>query len=212
MPRKPGGEGPQVPRPFNPLEKQRLAESIVRALLDRPPERLPPGEPFLGAGIYVIYYRGGFELYQALSELNAEELRHPIYVGRAIPPGGRKGGFSEPVPVQALFGRLAQHAASIRQAENLDLDDFLCRFLVVDEFWIGLAESLLIESYRPLWNVVVDGFGNHDPGAGRHQGRRPNWDTLHPGRAWATRLQASSLDSEEIQARVARHLEALPQA
>jgi hypothetical protein len=75
-----------------------------------------------------------------------------------------------------------------------------------------LAESLLIERYRPLWNVVVDGFGNHDPGSGRHQGKRPNWDTLHPGRAWASRLQPSTLSLVAIEQRVRAYLLALSQS
>jgi len=127
-----------------------LAQSIVRELLERDAEPLPPREAFIGAGIYLIYYRGPFKLYSPLAQLNSIDLRHPIYVGQAISPGGRKGGFAESVSTPALFGRLSQHAASIRQAKNLEIEDFSCRFLVVDEFWISLAESLLIESYRPL--------------------------------------------------------------
>jgi hypothetical protein len=157
----------------------------------------------------VIYYRGDLPLYRALADLNRTEFRRPIYVGQAVSPGGRKGGFSDITNSPALFSRLSQHAASIRQTENLEIADFACRFLVVDEFWITLAESLLIESYQPLWNVVVDGFGNHDPGSGRHQGKRPNWDTLHPGRSWASRLQPSALDLEAISARVEAHMSTL---
>lgn len=26
-----------------------------------------------------------------------------------------------------------------------------------------LAESMLIEQLKPVWNVCLDGFGNHDP-------------------------------------------------
>jgi hypothetical protein len=74
-----------------------------------------------------------------------------------------------------------------------------------------LAESLLIERYRPLWNVVVDGFGNHAPGSGRYQGKRPNWDTLHPGRVWASRLQPSALSLVAIEQKVRAYLLASPQ-
>jgi len=200
MQRSGSGEGPRIPKPYNPLEKRRLAESIVRELLAAEPEPLGELQPFIGAGIYLIYYCGKFLLYKALATLD-----HPIYVGQAVSPGGRKGGFSEITNSPALFNRISQHAASIRQAENLDIADFTCRYLVVDEFWISLAESLLIESYQPLWNVVVDGFGNHDPGAGRHQGKRPSWDTLHPGRPWAAKLQPSALDMSQIEAKVANH-------
>jgi hypothetical protein len=211
---KPPDKGGPPARPYNPLEKRRLAESIVRELLGLEAHPLPPGTRFPGAGIYTIYYRGDFELYRPLSGLNAREWRHPIYVGSvgsASSPGGRKGcEFSDELPrTRALFNRLAQHAETIAQAKNLDIGDFRCRYLVVDEIWVRLAESLLISNFRPLWNVVVDGFGNHDPGAGRHQGKRPSWDTLHPGRAWAERLQPGALSVEEIKRRVSAYMIAL---
>ena len=200
-------ESRKAPKPYNPLEKRRLAESIVRALLVSPAELLGELEAFIGAGIYAIYYRGRFPLYAPIAAANHNDLKLPIYVGQAVSSGSRKGGaFSEESKSPALFSRLNQHASSIRAAENLVLDDFVCRYLVVDDVWISLAESLLIETYRPLWNVVLDGFGNHDPGSGRHQGKQPNWDTLHPGRAWANRLQPSSLSMSEIGVRVVEHL------
>ena len=203
--------GPRAPKPYNPLEKRRLAESIVRELLARPSEPLPPPEPFVGAGIYLIYYAGEHILYKPLAALNNTEPTHPIYVGQAAGPGARKGGFAEGTKQPVLFNRLSQHAGSLRQTTNLDIEDFRCRYLVVDDIWIGLAESLLIERYRPLWNVVVDGFGNHDPGSGRHQGKRPNWDTLHPGRVWASRLQPSALSLVAIEQKVRAYQLASPQ-
>jgi hypothetical protein len=181
----------------------------VRELLASVAEPLGGLEPFVGAGIYIIYYRGVFEPYRVLSDLNREEFAHPIYVGKATPPGGRKGGFSETIPSPALFNRLGQHAGSVRAAANLDINDFFCRYLVIDDFWISLAESLLIESYQPLWNAVVDGFGNHDPGAGRHQGKRPSWDTLHSGRPWSERLPVGALSIEQIVQRISVHLDRL---
>ncbi len=210
MGRRSAGDGPRIPKPYNPLEKRRLAESIVRELLTGEPEPLGDLLPFIGAGIYVIYYRGRLALYKPLADLNRNELVRPIYVGQAVSPGGRKGGFSEITNSPALFTRLSRHGSSIRQAENLDITDFMCRFLVVDEFWISLAESLLIESYQPLWNIAVDGFGNHDPGSGRHQGKRPSWDTLHPGRPWAAKLQPSAMDLEQIAGKVVALLATLP--
>ncbi|MEN6603100.1 MAG: Eco29kI family restriction endonuclease, partial [Bryobacteraceae bacterium] len=114
----------------------------------------------------------------------------PIYVGKAVPAGTRKGGMGLDVsPGCALYNRLSEHAESIQCATNLRLDDFFCRYLAVDDIWIPLGENLLIEMFRPVWNVLIDGFGNHDPGKGRHQGKRPAWDVLHPGRAWASKLQ-----------------------
>jgi hypothetical protein len=46
--------------------------------------------------------------------------------------------------------------------------------------------------------LVVDGFGNHDPGTGRRNMKRPRWDILHPGRSWAGRLQPAETAKQVI--------------
>ena len=174
---------------FNPLDKRNLAESVADAVLQQPISKLPPG-PFIGAGIYAIYYTGDFPLYKKIAKLNlGETFAQPIYVGKAVPAGARKGGFGFcEEQGQALYKRLCDHAKSIDEAENLSVADFFCRFLAVDDIWIPLAESLLIEKFSPLWNRAMDGFGNHDPGKGRYNQQKSQWDTIHPGRGWATRL------------------------
>jgi len=173
-------------KPYNPLEKANLGKSVADALLSRKATKLGELTPFHGAGIYAIYYAGDFSAYEKLSLINATQgPTIPIYVGKAIPEGGRKGGnlFADK-PTKALYRRLAEHAESIQSTE-LKLEDFVCRYLVVDDIWIPLGEALLITEFSPLWNVFLDGFGNHDPGKGRYQGLAPKWDVLHPGRAWA---------------------------
>jgi hypothetical protein len=182
-------EIPVIP-PFNPLDKSSLGESVADALLQQAVEHLPP-EPFIGAGIYAIYYKGDFELYSDISEQNRCGLyRWPIYVGKAVPAGARKGGFGLGAnPGTVLSSRLKEHAASIAQAKNINQEDFECRYLVVDDIWIPLAESMLIEMFHPLWNRKIDGFGNHDPGKGRYNQQRSAWDTVHPGRSWAEKLK-----------------------
>jgi len=164
-----------------------------------PAQQLPP-EPFQGAGIYAIYYTGAFPLYSQMAAMNRDGQFHwPIYVGKAIPAGARKGGFGLGAePGLALHRRLADHQKSIQHASNLLLEDFACRFLVVEDIWIPLGEALLIEMFRPLWNRSLDGFGNHDPGKGRHNQRRSPWDTVHPGRPWAEKLQPSDTSKEGI--------------
>lgn len=109
--------------PYNPLDKLRLAESVVGALLRQEARRLPPEPSFQGAGIYAIYYLGTFEAYSPVAEQNQHgRLNLPIYVGKAVPPGGRQGGFRLPSrPTSALFTRLGQHASSINDATNLDI-------------------------------------------------------------------------------------------
>lgn len=194
--------------PYNPLAKRNLAASIVTRLLAQIPQSLPASN-FPGAGLYALYYTGKYEAYRKISEPNQQGgMRQPIYVGKAVPKGGRKGleGFDVPHG-DALYKRLKEHSDSISAARNLKLSDFRCRWLVVDEVFIPLAESLLISHYKPLWNAVVDGFGNHPPGSGRDKGKKPMWDILHPGRAWAERLQ-SSVTVDEVLGKIRVFLDA----
>lgn len=185
---------------FNPLDKRNLGVSVADALLEKTPVALPPAKAFDGAGIYVIYYIGDFPAYKSIAEKNRSgKFEAPIYIGKAIPAGGRKGALEPNVKAgPVLFKRLSEHADSIRQAKgNLKLEDFYCRFLLVDDIWIPLGESLLIQTFAPLWNRTVDGFGNHDPGAGRYNGQCPPWDVVHPGRAWAAKCKPSPRSQEE---------------
>jgi Eco29kI restriction endonuclease len=194
--------------PFNPLDKTNLGDSVAEAVLEQPVGTLPPELPFIGAGIYALYYEGDFPLYREVARLNRNgRFRWPIYVGKAVPAGARKGGYGLGAdPGQVLFSRLGEHASSIRQAENLRVADFRCRFLVVDDIWIPLAEALLIEMFAPLWNRKIDGFGNHDPGSGRYNQQRSAWDVLHPGRPWAAKLRPSATDERQIRDGAVRYL------
>jgi hypothetical protein len=175
-------------KPYDPLDYNNLARSVVNALLEMTPESLPLRKSFKGIGVYAIYYTGGFAPYKKIS---SDKFITPIYVGQATPTGSRKGAPVESAMAgNALFSRLNQHAKSIEAATNLRLEDFRCRYLIVVPVWVGLAEQFLISHYKPVWNIVIDGFGNHDPGKGRKDMRKPRWDVLHPGRNWAEKLPA----------------------
>lgn len=192
-------------KPYNPLAIASIAASIVRELLGQPCTALPPTTRFYGAGIYAIYYHGSFSLYESVAQRNQHDCAMPIYVGKAIPLGGRKGmQVGVGMPGVPLFNRLAEHAESIRVATNLELIDFQCRYLVVEELFIELAERTLIQTYKPVWNACLDGFGNHDPGSGRYNGQRPGWDEVHPGRAWAYKMPKPNKQSAEEWARTIR--------
>lgn len=200
---------------YNPLDKINLGKSVADALLEQPLQALAEISSFEGAGIYVLYYRGSFPAYAPMAAANADEARWPIYVGKAIPSGGRKGAsLKASERGKALFKRLADHRDSIKEVEaaggNLSVADFQVRFLTVDDIWIPLGESLLIARFRPLWNIALDGFGNHDPGKGRYEGLRPLWDHLHPGRSWAERCAIREETTVEIEARLADFLAAHP--
>src|SRR5204863_1296709 len=81
------------------------------------------------------------------------------------------------------------HAWSVDAATNLHVEDFRVRYLVVEDIFIGMAEQLLIQQFRPLWNVHLSGFGLHDPGRRRYGGNRSEWDELHPGRPWQPHMR-----------------------
>jgi hypothetical protein len=194
--------------PYNPLDKINLARSIEAELLSRPVTPLGSTEGIVGAGVYVIYYRGDFSPYSAIAHANAEEWKQPIYVGKAIPRGGRKGGITSNTPGSgaALSMRLRKHGESIRAVENLRIEDFVFRYVVLDDIWIPLGENILIESFKPLWNVAVEGFGINDPGKGRSAQKRSPWDVLHPGRGYASRLTGGGPEVTAVLERIEDHL------
>lgn len=198
--------------PYNPLDTKNLGVSVAEALLSREAIQLGLIKRFKGAGIYAIYYSGDFDAYRPLSQANKRgSFKAPIYVGKAVPPGARKGGFGlGEKPTTALYDRLSDHAESIKLATNLNIKDFHCRYLVVDDIWIPLGESLLIAKFSPLWNSLVDGFGNHDPGKGRYEGLCPRWDVLHPGREWATRCRQRSETIKQIKKDIEEYFRSRP--
>ncbi|MBJ7019458.1 Eco29kI family restriction endonuclease, partial [Vibrio cholerae] len=83
------------------------------------------------------------------------------------------------------------------QAVNLDENEFLCRFMVLQgnaTEMISTIESYLIRQYSPLWNSYIDGFGINAPGKGRYNQQPSEWDTLHPGRSYDKMLTGESRD------------------
>jgi hypothetical protein len=200
--------------PYNPLDKFNLARSIEVELLARVAIPLGECDSISGAGVYAIYYTGEFPAYAPIAAANRNgEFKSPIYVGKAIPKGGRKGGLTKDSAVgRALADRLRQHASSVDEASNLQLADFHVRHLVVDDIWIPLGENMLIETFKPVWNRAIDGFGNKDPGRRRATQYKSPWDVLHPGRKFAEKLADSSLTPEFLIARVADYLAGRPLA
>lgn len=206
VPAEPEGARARGPERFDPLALANLARSVERELIDQPPHPLPPEIPFSGGGVYCIYYFGSCAPYAPIA---STPLSIPIYAGSAISPRRGDAGLLGPADQPLLFNRLRDHARSLEQATDLRLDDFSCRSLVVDDIWAPVAANLLIYHFRPLWNVVVEGFGLHDPGGARYGSARSSWDELHPGRSWAARLGASRRSRAEILHSVADHLKDL---
>jgi hypothetical protein len=112
----------------------------------------------------------------------------PIYVGKSVPKGWRSGRVSFEERSINLWKRIREHSNSILQVENLDISDFECKYIILDIDLIAFAEATLIRNYKPLWNCVLDGFGNHYPGINRLNQAKSDWDTLHPGRPWILKM------------------------
>jgi len=192
---------PQID-PYNPLDLEALGGSLIRAMERRPLEVLGSIRTFPGSGIYALYYIGSEHPYSELGEFNRQnDCRLPIYVGRAKDPGSRQGiSPFDPVAEPLLFSRVQEHKRTIRTVETsatahipLRLDDFRARMLVCLPLWVPLAEAMAIRLDRPLWNSSLSGFGIHAPGSGREEQRRSQWDQMHAGRRFATRLPENGL-------------------
>lgn len=185
---------------FYSPEFEELIKDTIRFFNGTPIQPMPPLENFEGAGVYALYYIGKSGLYGKFHEINRLEYRQPIYIGKAVPKGWRQGRISTSSSHE-LYRRLYDHAKSIKAASDLHITDFLCRFMILENAasnMIGTVEAALIRNYQPLWNCYIDGFGNHDPGSGRYNQVRSEWDTLHPGRVWASRCAESSMSFEDI--------------
>lgn len=181
---------------FNSPEFEELIKDSVRFFNGTPIQPLPPIESFDGAGVYALYYIGKEGIYSNFHKINRIEFRLPIYVGKAVPQGWRQGRKTKSSS-QELYRRLCEHTKSICAAENLSIDDFLCRFMILENASSNLIspiEAALIRIYQPLWNSLIDGFGNHDPGSGRYKQERSDWDLIHPGRKWALKCAGSTKD------------------
>ena len=191
-----------------------LVKDAVRFFNGTPVHTLPPPETFLGTGVYALYYTGKNPLYKRYAELNRLSYDYPIYVGKAVPKGWRQSRSSDNALNQSreLISRLREHSRSITKGSELLLEDFMCRFVIFEEEgsdMISTIEAALIKLNRPLWNTAVDGFGNHDPGSGRYEQAKSDWDVIHEGRTWATKCNGTHRERSKIFSNISRHLKSL---
>ena len=193
---------------FKSPELANLLKDSIRFFNGTPVYELPPPERFDGSGVYALYYTGESNYYNTIAETNRLAYDLPIYVGKAISPGGRRGVATNDKPSSSLYGRLYEHAGNIHQVKNLNKKDFHCRFMIIpydEEGLISPIEAALIKLYNPLWNSKVDGFGNHTPGAGRFNQAKSSWDVIHPGRAWADKCTGKHVAKSTILAEIKKY-------
>lgn len=191
-----------------------LVKDAIRFFNGTPALPLPPPSRFFGSGVYALYYTGKLPLYKRYAELNRLAYGFPIYIGKAVPRGWRQSRLSDHSSTRSieLYSRLREHARSIAAVQGFAPTDFSCRFVIFEDEgsdMISTAEAALIKLSRPLWNTVLDGFGNHDPGNGRYEQATSDWDVIHPGRLWATRLKGTPNSKKQILASITAHLASL---
>ena len=157
--------------------------------------------------MYAIYYKGSFAPYAPLAGTD-----HPIYVGKADPASSSAKDAVE--QGTKLSDRLQEHAKNIRKAtSSLNIDDFECRFLVVQTGFQKSAEDYLINFFKPIWNSetkICFGLGKHGDSPSTRGNKRSPWDTLHPGRPWAQSITTNQKSLQRILEEIAAHLVANP--
>lgn len=141
--------------PWDEAELARRLLEVVHTRERRPLEEVP--EP--GPGAYALF---GSPWRPGLADGTI-----PIYIGSC----------------RSLAERHARHRRSLEEA-GLTSSLRLLTLPTSSTASAAFAERLLIELYRPAWNVHVRGFGNRTPGA-RRSGRISSWDAAFPGRCWA---------------------------
>lgn len=191
---------------FDPGDPLRIAELIVNTMNAQPKIPLSSIGRFWGAGVYALYYKGDYDAYRPIKGRN-----HPIYVGKADP----KDTHAKTPEGQGakLCGRLSEHAKNIGKASNLRVEDFECRYLVVQSAWQKAAEDHLIVVYKPIWNNETDicyGLGKHGDKSDTRKNERSPWDMLHPGRKWAEGNPVNSKSVAQIKADIAAHFRQHP--
>ncbi|KHS93964.1 restriction endonuclease [Pectobacterium brasiliense] len=187
-----------------------LLKDAIRFFNGTPVHSLPPPQPFPGAGVYALYYTGHSPLYEAYSQINRFAYNLPLYVGKAVPAGWRQSRISDSTTRarSELSFRIREHSRNIAKASNLKLEDFTCRFVIFEAAgsdMISTVEAALIKLHKPLWNTVVDGFGNHTPGAGRFAQAKSDWDVIHPGREWAEKCTGRHAEPAHVEERIKQY-------
>ena len=193
---------------FDPCDSKNIQYFSIFALLSQTIIPLNSINPFCGSGIYAIYYKGNYSLYNKIS--NTET---PIYIGKSSPlsislNSNDKKNFY-------LMKRLEEHKKNISKAEStLNINDFYCRWILVKSGWESILESYMINFFNPIWNKetkLIFGFGKHGDSTKTRLNKRSPWDTLHPSREWAsdTKLKDKKTISQ-IENEVNQHFKITP--
>ena len=118
---------------YDPLTYDNLMAGLAWRFRQRPQQRLATVEEVEGLVVYALFYAGGLNAYRVISG-----GENPIYVGKAVPPGSRKGtGVDASKP--ALRSRLREHTRSIDAAEDLEVAEFTYKHMAIEARCASLA-------------------------------------------------------------------------
>ncbi len=179
---------------FRSPDFEEIIKDTIRFFNGTPVQPVPVSERFHGTGVYAIYCTAKTGIYRNFHKINRTSYSIPIYVGKAVPQGWRQARLSNSAEKMSceLYNRIHEHGRSLQQGADLNPNDFRCRFMILEgaeSDLISTVEAALIRSYKPIWNSLIDGFGNHDPGSGRYEQAMSDWDVCHPGRSWAEKCK-----------------------
>jgi hypothetical protein len=194
------------PQKFVSKHFDSILRKAVEHLKNSPLHVFDPMPNIDGNGVYAIYYLGNESIYCDIRICYPEVLNNPIYVGKAVPRGWRssrqEGGNSN-----NLQKRLEEHYRSLEQAQNLWQPNFRFKYITLSADLITAVEAEAIRTFKPLWNSVIEGFGNHNVGRTRLSQQRSAWDTIHPGRPWADNMDGPT--SYDVEGDIYERLERL---
>jgi hypothetical protein len=188
---------------FHSPDFQEIIKDTIRFFNGTPVLPIPVPERFQGTGVYAIYCTARTGIYKDFHVINRTSYILPIYVGKAVPKGwrqARSGSFADSERYE-LNNRIREHGRNLQTVEGINQEDFQCRFMILENMesdLIGAVEAALIRKYKLLWNTLVDGFGNHDPGSGRYEQAMSDWDVCHPGRLWAKKCRGKHNDRKML--------------
>lgn len=199
---------------FHSPDFEEIIKDTIRFFNGTPVLPIPVPEKFQGTGVYAIYCTARSGIYKDFHEINRTSYILPIYIGKAVPKGWRqaRSGCSANSESYELNNRMREHGRNLQTVEGIELKDFCCRFIILESAesdLIGTVEAALIRKYKPLWNTLLDGFGNHDPGSGRYEQAMSDWDVCHPGRLWAKKCRGKHSDRNLLLQSIADFMTAL---
>lgn len=202
---------------FDPSNPDTAGRMVALAFISQDKVSLANIKPTYGSGVYAIYYDGNHPVYAPVSGTET-----PVYVGKADPQKTDARAPKEQGP--QLYRRLSDHRRMITTVDNyakekgiahrLRIEDFYCRSLVCASNTQFAAERLLIDIFRPIWNIEVGvcwGISKHGDAATTRSNQRSPWDVMHPGRLWAlSESLEDKMTRDEITSKISSHFEKFP--